>query len=438
MATNLNKLFVFVSNNNVDTFVSTHLGQTSDSYAKKIAFLGGTGEIMTHGEKFAINSAADVAALKELVGSGSLNSSLSADTIIGAINEIYTLAYNNQQSIGTINTSVNGLETSVSTINTSVNSLETNAATLNSSVSSLESTVNLLTSNAETEGSIDQKIAQAKKEILTGDSTETISTAYDTILEIAQWIENDQTGAAAMAAQIIALDSSVDALQAQVDTLSGDITTEITTAIEALDSSVSLAGTTASDPVTVTKDSSIEVLGGLKIVENNGLLDQTNSTKIILKADAAGAAAAVYDVLLGTAQDDSTNNTILGLKNEIAGKNVTATGETGDSSLVYATAANNQVTVASTQKLQDAVALAETALQGLTVTTTNSDALTVTGSPVSKNSAQLTFTPNTGNITVDGSTNTLKYTAGDGNKLVTVDNIVTAINDIDMWEELNS
>jgi hypothetical protein len=64
--------------------------------------------------------------------------------------------------------------------------------------------------------------------------------------------------------------------------------------------------------------------------------------------------------------------------------------------------------------------------------------LTVTGSPVSKNSAQLTFTPNTGNITVDGSTNTLKYTAGDGNKLVTVDNIVTAINDIDMWEELNS
>ena len=39
---------------------------------------------------------------------------------------------------------------------------------------------------------------------------------------------------------------------------------------------------------------------------------------------------------------------------------------------------------------------------------------------------------------VDGSTNTLKYTDGDENKLVAVDNIVSAINNIDMWEELNS
>lgn len=470
MATNLNKLFVFVSNNNVDSFISAHLDNTSDSYAKKIAFLGGTGEIMTHGQKFAINSNADVSALKEKIGSGTLNSSLSAETIIAAINEVYEITFNNQQTIGdntaglvkdvaTLNSSVNGLETSVTTINSSVNTLETNATTVNSSVSSLETTINLLTANAQTTGSIDQKIAQAKKEILTGDSIEDISAAYDTILEIAQWIENDQTGAAAMANKINTLSSSVgnssnggtdtasglfasiDSLQSQIDSMTGgagSISTQIENALNELDSSVSLAGATAADPATVTKDSSIEVLGGIKIVETDGLLDSTNSTSVVLKADAAGAAAAVYDVLLGTAQDDSTNNTILGLKNEIAGITISATGETGDSSLIQASAENNTVTVTSTQKLQDAVALAETALQGLTVTTADDNVLSVTGSPVSKNAAQLTFTPHTGDITVDGSVNTLKYADGDANKLVTVGNIVTAINDIDMWEEITN
>ena len=44
-------------------------------------------------------------------------------------------------------------------------------------------------------------------------------------------------------------------------------------------------------------------------------------------------------------------------------KNVGANGETGNSALVTATASDNNVTVATTKKLQDAVALAESALQ---------------------------------------------------------------------------
>lgn len=44
-------------------------------------------------------------------------------------------------------------------------------------------------------------------------------------------------------------------------------------------------------------------------------------------------------------------------------KNVGAAGETGDNALVTATASDNSVTVAATKKLQDAVALAESALQ---------------------------------------------------------------------------
>lgn len=49
----------------------------------------------------------------------------------------------------------------------------------------------------------------------------------------------------------------------------------------------------------------------------------------------------------------------------VANKNVSATGETGDAALVTASASNNAVTVGSTTKLQNAVASAETALQGI-------------------------------------------------------------------------
>lgn len=49
----------------------------------------------------------------------------------------------------------------------------------------------------------------------------------------------------------------------------------------------------------------------------------------------------------------------------VANKNVSATGETGDAALVTASASNNTVTVGSTTKLQNAVASAETALQGI-------------------------------------------------------------------------
>lgn len=63
--------------------------------------------------------------------------------------------------------------------------------------------------------------------------------------------------------------------------------------------------------------------------------------------------------------------------NAVAGKNVSASGESGDNALVTASAANNEVTVASTSKLQNAVAAAETALQSVSTGTAH-DYVTVT------------------------------------------------------------
>lgn len=75
--------------------------------------------------------------------------------------------------------------------------------------------------------------------------------------------------------------------------------------------------------------------------------------------------------LVGTLPQDTEATTIVGfvlaevaaLQSQISGKNVTASGETGDNALITASASNNAVAVASTKKLQDAVAAAETAIQ---------------------------------------------------------------------------
>lgn len=89
--------------------------------------------------------------------------------------------------------------------------------------------------------------------------------------------------------------------------------------------------------------------------------------------DAAAMNTAITNLqtLVGELPAGTTATTVVGyitaeiaaLAQQISGKNVGATGETGESALITASAANNNVTVASTQKLQDAVALAETAKQ---------------------------------------------------------------------------
>lgn len=90
-------------------------------------------------------------------------------------------------------------------------------------------------------------------------------------------------------------------------------------------------------------------------------------------SDAAAMNTAITNLTtyVGTLPQDTEATTVVGyitaeiaaLAAQISGKNVSASGETGANALVEASASNNSVTVNSTQKLQDAVALAESALQ---------------------------------------------------------------------------
>lgn len=80
------------------------------------------------------------------------------------------------------------------------------------------------------------------------------------------------------------------------------------------------------------------------------------------------------DFLTGTLTGSTVKEYV---DDQVAGKNVSAQGETGDTALVSASAANNEVTVAGTQKLHDGIAAAETALQSVSTGTAH-DYVTVT------------------------------------------------------------
>jgi len=100
----------------------------------------------------------------------------------------------------------------------------------------------------------------------------------------------------------------------------------------------------------------------------------------------------------------------------------------GSDLLVNASTSNGTSTVSSTQKLQDAVSLAETSLQGATTTTSSQLSVTYTSGVATINA--ITGTISAGN---DGS---LLVNSGDEGKLATIGNVATVFNSIEAWEEI--
>lgn len=106
--------------------------------------------------------------------------------------------------------------------------------------------------------------------------------------------------------------------------------------------------------------------------------------------DAAAMNTAITNLqtLVGTLPVGTTATTVVGyitaeiaaLAATIQNKNVSAQGETGNDALISASASNNEVNVESTQKLKDAVALAESALQShQSIKTINGESLVGSG-----------------------------------------------------------
>ena len=460
---NLNKIFVWVPSAKVATYKSTTgLG---NEYKGKIAFLEGTGEIMTQGVVFATNKDADWDALKTLIGQSegsykTIDASINKSNIIDAINELKRLIDVNKTAIGDASS---GLTQSVNTLKSEV---ETTTTGLLDRVTAAENAITTLNAGVDTAGSVDKKVSDAISNIVNN-----APAAFDTLKEIADWIGTGDvasTTAATMLGDIDSLKTKVgndrvtdtehpenstdptglyariESVENELDSLSGgagSISTQIDNKIGLLDSSVTLTGTTASQPANVTRSTSIDVLGSVTISETDGKIDAEaagKSAKVVLQADAAGAAAQAYADLLGTNADTKDTVTLYGVKayvdDAVSSKNVSATGESGTGALVTATATNNAVTVASTSKLQTAVGLAETALQSVTISSGDTNTLGVAANAASGNNGA-TITPKVGTLAT-GTTTSLSYDTTNG-KLATVDNIASAINGITLWETVS-
>jgi len=465
MALDLNKLFTFVPSSKTESFKAAHCGDnitSNDSFYNKICFLAGTGEIITHGKLFAINKLDDLSDLKTLVGStlvGTGAETLSVSTVIDFVQEVYEIAVANKTNIGDINS---GLTADLIAVTARVGMDDTTG--VSARVKANENAIALLNKTDGTVGSVKKTVDDAISALVAS-----APSSLDTLKEIADWIGSsaqattasemlgdintlqNKVGSAATPAQgnpedpdyvapspSTGLFASIDNLQSQFDSLSGSsgsIQQQITSNLQTLDSSLTISGTTSSQPSTVTKDTTIDVLGSVTISETDGKLDAIGdgkSGKVVLQADAAGAAADAYSTLLGTDQDTINDNTIYGVKayaaNLVSNKNVSASGDT----LVSASASNNTVTIASTNALQTAVGNANTALQSVTLTSTNTTYLTISNTTGvgDGTSASGSFTPVMGSMTNNG----IKVTKGT-NGLASTDSVADIINGMEFWEE---
>ena len=124
----------------------------------------------------------------------------------------------------------------------------------------------------------------AVKRVLTGDDTGTISAAYDTIKEIADWIENDESGAAKLA-------SDVETLNSDVATIKGDYLTSadkyddtaVVSRIDTIDTALeSLTIKSANTTDFTVSNGVLSIKDGKNLVSDD---DVTKLSKLILNED---------------------------------------------------------------------------------------------------------------------------------------------------------
>lgn len=77
--------------------------------------------------------------------------------------------------------------------------------------------------NTELKKHTTDAVAALKKEILTGDSTEKLSEAYDTLLEVAKWISADETGTKALTGRVAQNETDIANLTTTVENNKKDI-----------------------------------------------------------------------------------------------------------------------------------------------------------------------------------------------------------------------
>ena len=113
-----------------------------------------------------------------------------------------------------------------------ISTLKSQMTTANTDISGLQTSVNNLNSlmTGDGNGSVNKRLADLKKEILTGDSNDTLGQTYDTLLEISNWITTHGQAATDLTGRVATVEGKVDkntqaitALQAEDGTIKNSI-----------------------------------------------------------------------------------------------------------------------------------------------------------------------------------------------------------------------
>lgn len=159
-----------------------------------------------------------------------------------------------------------------------------------------------------------------------------------------------------------------------------------------------------------------------------------NNRVITVNVNADTISAAAVAAVVGQDGDASSANTIYGAKkyaDEVAAAvAVSAEGETGEGALVSADDANNMITVGSTQKLQDAVAAAETAVTYIEIGAPLTSLITVEGntSLTSTGSVKLNATDRLTDVVNVVRTTSADWSAAETNAKAYTDTVSAALS----------
>lgn len=216
MANEIQKHLMAVPSTQTSDFITHHVGgsiTSTDPYYSKVCFLEGTGEIVTRGKKYAINSKNIDTVLKILLGTdeddntkianpGKSLVEMFSDTIteltfnsknIATSDNNITINYKEENGIVTIN-SITPLYASF----TRTEMVETNGVLSAPNLTMVNGDGGKLVRGNDImslKGYTDDSIAKVKADILTGNAGGEIEQAYDTIKEIATWIADNDSAA---------------------------------------------------------------------------------------------------------------------------------------------------------------------------------------------------------------------------------------------------
>ena len=277
--------------------------------------------------------AADTALEKKLAAGTGGDSSFAT----GKYKNISTLSAAIEANEGTLSTQA-GL---ISGNSGEISTLKGQMSTANNNITGLQTSVNTLNGlmTGDGDGSVNKRLADLKKEILTGDSAEALGETYDTLLEISNWIGTHGQAATDLTGRVAAVESkatgntnAITALQA-ADTAIGTRIDGVESAYKAADLALrkELTGNNSGTGAATGTYKTIDALSE-KLVAAEGNIT-AHGTKIAT-AEGKITALEAADTAIGNritgvesayaAADTALRNSIMGTGTDLAYSTITA------------------------------------------------------------------------------------------------------------------